>query len=138
MEESKSPDRDGRGDKDATVNLVEWTYEYINNRYGLKNVADKKFTQFIGSILKYSAQYPRFWVFGRFMQLFDELNEQDLKLYVDIVHNMFKSVLNFQIMEQDEMVLVPTARALDYFRVSFASRLTNTSMTHCLKIIRQK
>ena len=72
------------------------------------------------------------------MQLFDELNEQDLKLYVDIVHNMFKSVLNFQILEQDEMVLVPTARALDYFRVSFASRLTSTSMTHCLKIIRQK
>ena len=27
----------------TNVNLVEWTYDYFQNRYGLKNVADKKF-----------------------------------------------------------------------------------------------
>jgi len=27
----------------TNVNLIEWTYEYFQNRYGLKNVADKKF-----------------------------------------------------------------------------------------------
>ena len=41
--QSKFNDRIGKGDKDANVNLVEWTYEYFQNRYGLKNVADKKF-----------------------------------------------------------------------------------------------
>jgi len=45
--------------------------------------------------LKYKAKHPRFRLFGRFLGLYDELSDQDLKLYVDIVHNMFKSVLNF-------------------------------------------
>ena len=130
---SKSPTK-GQ-DLATNVNLIEWTYEYFQNRYGLKNVADKKFNQFIGSVLKYKQKHPRFRLFGRFLGLYDELTEQDLKLYVDIVHNMFKAVLNFQIQEQDEVVYIPTARACDYFRTTFAARLTNTSMTHCLKIV---
>lgn len=85
--------------------------------------------------MKYKHKHPRFRLFGRFLGLYDELTDQDLKLYVDIVHNMFKSVLNFQIQEQDEVVLVPTGRACDYFRTTFATRLTNTSMSHCLKIV---
>ena len=119
----------------TNVNLIEWTYEYFQNRYGLKNVADKKFKQFIGSVMKYQQRHPRFRLFGRYLGLYDELSEQDLKLYIDIVHNMFKSVLNFQIQEQDEIVYIPTARACDYFKSTFATRLTNTSMTHCLKIV---
>ena len=58
-----------------------------------------------------------------------------MKLYVDLVHNMFKTVLNFAINEQEEVVLVPASRAIDYFRMSFAARLTNSSMTNCLKIV---
>jgi len=74
----------------------------------LKNVAEKKFTQFIGSILKYKDKFPRFKLFGRFLQLHEELTESDLKLYVDMVHNMFKNIINFAILEQDELVLLPT------------------------------
>ena len=33
------------------------------------------------------------------MQLYDELSDCDLKLYIDMVHNMFKAVLNFSILE---------------------------------------
>ena len=103
-EESKSPDAApsskvagiSKGQDLATsINLIEWTYEYFQNRYGLKNVADKKFQQFIGSILRYKDKFPRFRLFGRFLGLFDELTMQDLKLYVDLSHNMFKTVLNF-------------------------------------------
>lgn len=89
-------------------NLIEWTYDYFQQRYGLKNVAEKKFTQFIGSILKYKDKFPRFKLFGRFLQLHEELTESDLKLYVDMVHNMFKNIINFAILEQDELVLLPT------------------------------
>ena len=49
------------------TNLVEWTYEFFKNRYGFKNVAEKKFQQFIGSILKYKEKHARFRVFGRFL-----------------------------------------------------------------------
>ena len=89
----------------------------------MKNVADKKFTQFIGSILKYKDKYPRFRLFGRFLQLHDELTESDLKLYVDLVHNMFKHILNFAILEQDELVLIPTVSQrlliLKFDRINF-------------------
>lgn len=71
-------------------------------------MAEKKFTQFIGSILKYKDKFPRFKLFGRFLQLHEELTESDLKLYVDMVHNMFKNIINFAILEQDELVLLPT------------------------------
>lgn len=47
-------------------------------------------------------------LFGRFLGLFDELMEPDLKLYVDLVANMYKTLLNFQILEQDEIILIPT------------------------------
>ena len=74
---SKSPRMaQNRGQDLATnVNLIEWTYEYFQNRYGLKNVADKKFNQFIGSVLKYKVKHPRFRLFGRFLGLYDELSE---------------------------------------------------------------
>ena len=70
---SKSPTK-GQ-DLATNVNLIEWTYEYFQNRYGLKNVADKKFNQFIGSVLKYKQKHPRFRLFGRFLGLYDELTE---------------------------------------------------------------
>ena len=59
----------------VNVNLIEWTYDYFQNRYGLKNVADKKFNQFIGSVLKYKQKHPRFRLFGRFLGLYDELSD---------------------------------------------------------------
>lgn len=63
--------------------------------------------------MKHKDKYPRFRLFARFLGLFEELSEHDLKLYVDLVHNMYKTVLNFQILEQDEVILIPTV-SLDY------------------------
>ena len=48
---------------------------------------------------------------------------------------MFKTVLNFSILEQDEVVLVPTARALDYFRLTFGSRLSNSAMANSIRFV---
>ena len=93
--------------------MLEFTYEFFQNRYGLKNVADKKFTQFIGSILKFKDKLPRLRLAGRFLQLYDELEDCDLKLYIDLIQAMYKAVLNFTIIDQDEIVLIPL--------VSFAS-----------------
>jgi len=104
----------------------------------MQTMANKKFSQIIGSCLKFKDKNPRFRLFGRFLQLYEPLQDQDLKLYIDIVNNMFKTVLNFQIQETDEMVYIPTPRAIDFFRLTFSSRLTNASLNHCLKIIRRK
>ena len=118
--------------------MCEFVYEYFQNRYGLKNVGDKKFSQFIGAILKYKEKYARFRLFGRFLELYDELNEDDVRLYLDINQCMYKTVLNFLIFEHDEIILLPTARALDFFKLTLNQRLTNNSMLSCLRQLRQK
>lgn len=83
--------------KNVPLNLTEWVYEFLHTRYGMQTMANKKFSQIIGSCLKYKDKNPRFRLFGRFLQLYEPLGDQDLKLYIDVVHNMFKTVLNFQI-----------------------------------------
>jgi hypothetical protein len=49
----------------------------MQHRYGLKQVADKKFTQVIHSVLKYKDKSPRVRMFGRFLELFDNLCAAD-------------------------------------------------------------
>lgn len=53
-------------------------------------------------------QSSRIRLFGRFLNLFDDLTLQDLRLYFEIVDNTNRLVLNFQINETDELPLVPT------------------------------
>jgi hypothetical protein len=56
----------------------------MQQRYGLKNVADKKFKQIVCSCLKYKDKNPRIKMFGRFLELYDPLNQKDFKLYIEI------------------------------------------------------
>lgn len=100
--------------------MVEWVYDYMQQRYGLKKVADKKFNQVICSTLKNSDRSPRIRLFGRFLELFENLSSKDFKLYVDMQESVFKMVLNFQIQETDEQSFVPINRAIDLFRLQFA------------------
>jgi len=103
----------------TTHNLIEFVYEYCMNKYGLKNVATKKFTQFIQAVLKFKDQNSRFYIFGRFLQLYEELDENDLKMYYEVQANMHKTILNFTINEDDDCVYIPVPRAIDYFKMTF-------------------
>ena len=50
-----------KGENVATsTNMCEFVYEYFQNKYGLKAAGEKKFTQFIGAMLKYKEKYSRF------------------------------------------------------------------------------
>ena len=64
--------------------MIEWVYDYMQQRYGLKNVADKKFKQIVCSCLKYKDKNPRIKMFGRFLELYDPLKQKDFKLYIEI------------------------------------------------------
>ena len=46
-------------------------------------------------MLKYREKHSRFQLFGRFLELYDELSEDDIRLYMDILQVMYKTVLNF-------------------------------------------
>ena len=45
--------------------------------------------------MRYKDKYARFRLAGRFMQLYDGLVDQDLRLYIDLMYSFFKVVLNF-------------------------------------------
>ena len=96
----------------------------MQQRYGLKNVADKKFNQVVLSCIKFKDKNARIWMFGRFLQLYETLSQKDLKLYLDIQEQLYKLVLNFSIQESDEAPMVPYSRAVDYFKSIFSQRLT--------------
>lgn len=69
--------------KNYEPSMVEWVYDYMQHRYGLKAVADKKFTQVICSTIKYKDRNPRIKLFGRFLELFDNLSAKDFKQYME-------------------------------------------------------
>jgi hypothetical protein len=77
--------------------MIEYVYDYMQQRYGLKAVADKKFNQLMYSSIKYKDKSPRIRMFGRFLDLYDSLSSKDFKLYIEIQEALFKMVLNFQI-----------------------------------------
>lgn len=83
--------------KDHEPSMIEYVYDYMQQRYGLKTVADKKFNQLIYSSIKFKDKSPRIRMFGRFLELYDSLTPKDFKLYVEIQEALFKMVLNFQI-----------------------------------------
>ena len=58
-------------------------------------MADKKFNQLIYSSIKYKDKSPRIRMFGRFLELYDNLSPKDFKLYIEIQEALFKMVLNF-------------------------------------------
>ena len=47
------------------------------------------------------------------MQLFEELNISDFKIYIDLVQNLFKSTLNLQMQDSDEIILIPLVSLLN-------------------------
>ena len=89
-------------------------------------MANKKFSQIIGSCLKYKDKNPRFRLFGRFLQLYEPLGDQDLKLYIDVVHNMFKTVLNFQIQETDDIIYLPSVSPFN-----IVTNIADTCLASC-------
>lgn len=78
----------------------------------------------IQSCIVYKEKSSRIRLFARFLSVYDELSNQDLKLYCDVTENLHKLVLNFAINDADEKPLIPLPRALDCFKQLFATRLS--------------
>ena len=93
--------------EESTITLIEFTYNFVLNQYGIAKIAEKKFVGFISSCLKFNDQSPRVKLFSRLVCLTDQLQFADMKLYLDIVECTHRQVLNFQILETDELPLIP-------------------------------
>ena len=64
--------------------MLEYVFDYMQQRYGLKTVADKKFNQLIYSAIRFKDKSPRIRLFGRFLDLYDSLTAKDFRLYIEV------------------------------------------------------
>lgn len=90
--------------------LLEWIYDSFMQKYGLKNVAEKKFNQLLGSCLIMQKQIPRIRLFGRFVELFNEITPADYNRYLEMVDLFTTQILNFKIDDDLESILLPVVR----------------------------
>jgi len=95
------------------------------NKYGLKNVAEKKFQQMMASTVIYGAAFPRIKLFGRFLELTEgkELGYLEYNKYQELVDKCVDQILNFKIDESEERQLIPLAKAIDYYRTLFEGKM---------------
>ena len=65
--------------------MIEWIYDTFMNKYGMKNLAERKFNQLIASCIIYKDHLPRICLFGRFLEAYDDLPSSDYNRYLNMV-----------------------------------------------------
>jgi len=94
------------------------------HKYGLKNVAEKKFLQVISTCILQAHSVPRIRLFGRFLEIQNDLSSSQYNKYQQSVDMFMQQILNFKMEEDVEVILLPLNRALDYFRMKFERKFT--------------
>lgn len=70
-----------KDDSEYEIEMAQFVYEQCLNKYGFKKAAEQKFTQIVGSCLKFK-ECLRIETFGRFMGLYDSLDSAALSIYL--------------------------------------------------------
>lgn len=76
-------------------------------KYGLKNVAEKKFVQLISSCIAQKNQLHRIRLFGRFLELYDDLSAVEYNKYLEVADMFTQQILNFKIEDDCDQILLP-------------------------------
>ncbi len=76
-------------------------------KYGLKNVAERKFVQLISSCIAYKDQLPKITLFGRFLEAYDDLPISEYNRYLSLITFFTSQILNFKIDENSDLTLLP-------------------------------
>lgn len=112
---------------DPDSKKFEWAqivFEVLSNKYGPGKIAESKFIQLTSSVIKYK-HIKRVKVFGRFLKLFDDFDNDDLDFYLDMIL-FFKnsSGKEFSNVEYSDQVLVSYEKAMDLFKSNYLQKLT--------------
>ena len=110
------------------------SYEELSQKYGLKKVTDRKFLEFIASVIK-NKQYKKCFVFMRLSGL-GSLNKADnyskftLTLYLESLQYMLNSkigiTMNYE--ESEDKNLFPINRAIECVKEKLESRVDRSGM----------
>jgi hypothetical protein len=114
------------------TSLIEWIYDSFMQKYGLKNVAERKFVQMISSCITLKDQLHRIKLFGRFIETYDELAPTEYNRYLEIVEMYTQQILNFKIDDDMEVILLPMHRAVDYFKLKFENKFLPSALNQRL------
>jgi len=74
--------------------LTRYVYDELSNKYGLRNVADRKFLQVVVGCVAYR-NIKRIQLFGRFLGVFDALGYDQFKTYIDTLNLLRKLYFSF-------------------------------------------
>ena len=75
-------------------NFGDFVYVVLMKKYMMKKAAESRFQHLLASCIKFKA-IPRVRVFGRFLGLYDGLDDEDLNFYLDCLSFLSKSLPHY-------------------------------------------
>jgi hypothetical protein len=106
-------------------------------KYGLKNVAEKKFTQLLSSCIIQQHSLHRIRLFGRFVEVYNELTQAEYNKYLEMIEMFTNQILNFKIDDDLESILLPINKATDYYKLKFETKLLSHQFNQRLQKVKK-
>ena len=113
-------------ESNRSIEFASFIYDFNMKKYGLKKVSEQKFTQLVASCIKHN-ECLRINIFGRFLGLYQPLDNDSLNLYLDCLDYLDKKNnvgMPIPSNDYDEKVFIPIQRALDCAKYIFESKLS--------------
>lgn len=124
--------------------LLEVTYDDFINRYGLKTIGEKKFIEFIASLIK-NSEYARPLLFLRFIGCGTKVDAQDYSklsflFYLQSLNFMLNAKIGIVVGYDDssDLQFYPTVRAIECIRDKFEGILEKSLITALIAIVEQR
>ncbi|OMJ68044.1 hypothetical protein SteCoe_34619 [Stentor coeruleus] len=106
--------------------LLDFTYDEFSQRYGIKNVADRKFIEFVASLivcgeLKRCQMFLRFINAGSIINMTD-FSQESMEFYLNCLNFMINSKIGIATYDEtQDIILMPLARALECVKDKLSS-----------------
>ncbi|OMJ68780.1 hypothetical protein SteCoe_33665 [Stentor coeruleus] len=124
-------------------NIIEATYDEFTNRYSLKTACDKKYVEFVASIIA-NSEYKRCCMY---LKLIGKGHLANVKNYTKYAVNLYLACFNYlmtskiglySINDDEDKMLIPTLRAVECIKEKFDSSTEKTLSTEILSKFDQK
>ena len=117
--------------------IIDYAYQIIANKYGIRTVADKKFIQILLGIIKFGNRSSRAKLFGTFIGIWP-MSQDELEFYLkglNYMTNMLSSAPTISPVYNSSIQLVPFRKAMDFIREYFQQKLEVVYFTELKRTI---
>lgn len=127
--------------KNEDEGLLEAAYDDFSQKYGLKAVCDRKFLEFVASLLK-NASNLRSFTFLKFIGASEKINsrpyhKKSLEVYLDSLNYMTHAKIGISINTDDtaDVIYLPTLRAIECLKEKLDKFAVKKTINQCINII---